>query len=218
MPVWSQIRFFSEAVPSALSGCEVTTSARISMWEDLVRNVKGGDEGAARALVEHLYPQVIRIIRGCIPQNQDEQDVAQEVFFKMFARLEQFRGDQPFPHWVSRIASNTCLDLLRRHKRRPEVRFADLSQVEADLLQSSLQQEEPAVAASAEGSELVDRLLATLKPAEQTVLRLLDLEQKSVQEICNLTGWGASKIKVTAMRARRKLAAILRRLEAASNR
>jgi RNA polymerase sigma-70 factor (ECF subfamily) len=61
--------------------------------------------------------------------------------------------------------------------------------------------------------ELLDQLIATLNPREQIVIRLLDLEEKTVQDTCNLTGWGASKIKVTAMRARRKLSEQLKKLE-----
>ena len=64
-----------------------------------------------------------------------------------------------------------------------------------------------------DGSEVVEKLLATLNPVEQMVLRMLDLEQKSVKEIVELTDWTASKIKVAAMRARRKLAETLKRLE-----
>jgi DNA-directed RNA polymerase specialized sigma24 family protein len=56
-------------------------------------------------------------------------------------------------------------------------------------------------------------LLATLKPREQMLVRMLDLEKKSLKEVCVLTGWGLSKVKVTAMRARRKLNENLKRLE-----
>jgi RNA polymerase sigma-70 factor (ECF subfamily) len=59
----------------------------------------------------------------------------------------------------------------------------------------------------------VQKLLETLKPQERIILQLMDLEQKSVRETCLLTGWGESKIKVTAMRARRKLNIQLKRLE-----
>ena len=60
-------------------------------------------------------------------------------------------------------------------------------------------------------------MIATLAPREQIVIRLLDLEQQSVQDVCNHTGWGASKVKVTAMRARRKLAEQMQRLETPSS-
>ena len=59
-----------------------------------------------------------------------------------------------------------------------------------------------------------ERLLESLNPREQLVIRLLDLEENTIQETCNLTGWGASKVKVTAFRARKKLRQALQRLEA----
>ena len=174
-----------------------------------------GDQQAASGLVDALYGHVIRIVRSHLPRAADEQDLAQEIFMKMFHRMESYRGEQPFPHWVSRIAVNTCYDRLRRQKARPEIRFADLREEEAEFLEATFagagdQEEKPR---DSDGSEVVEKLLATLNPTEQTVLRLLDMEQKSVQEITQLTGWGASKVKVTAMRARRKLNETLKRLE-----
>jgi RNA polymerase sigma factor (sigma-70 family) len=185
--------------------------------QDLVAGVRRGDDSAARALVEALYPTVIRIIRSHLPARTDEEDLAQEVFMKMFAKLDQFRGEQPLSHWVSRITTNTCLDALRRQKVRPEVRFGDLSDAELSFLERcSLEETEElapdAQAEQAEGSVVVEKLLNSLKPDQQTVVRLLDIEQKSVREICNLTGWSASKVKVTAMRARQKLSEVLARI------
>jgi RNA polymerase sigma-70 factor (ECF subfamily) len=75
------------------------------------------------------------------------------------------------------------------------------------------QHEERAASPNGQSVEVLEKLLATLKPAEQMVLRMLDLEERSVQEICRLTGWGASRIKVTAFRARRKLGETFKRLE-----
>ncbi len=165
-------------------------------------------------MVDALYGQVVRIIRNHLPRATDEQDLAQEVFMKIFAHLDRYRAEQPFPHWVSRITVNTCYDRLRRQKARPEVRFADLREEEAAYVENTLAQSETTgTPPSAETHEIIQRLLATLKPDEQIVLRMLDLEQKSVKEIASLTGWGESKIKVTAMRARRKLNATLQKME-----
>ena len=184
-------------------------------WDDLVARVREGSQRAAGSLVDALYGHVMRIVRSHLPRAADEQDLAQEVFMKMFSRIETWRGDQPFPHWVSRIAVNTCIDRLRRQRVRPEVRFADLSEEEAGFLETAFSGSEHSTESSrdTDGSEVVEKLLATLNATEQTVLRMLDLEQKSVQEITGLTGWGASKVKVTAMRARRKLNETLKRLE-----
>ncbi|MGI8604591.1 MAG: RNA polymerase sigma factor [Verrucomicrobiales bacterium] len=185
-------------------------------WDDELALVKQGDQNAARRLVEALYPKIIRIIRNHLPVTVDEQDIAQDVFMKMFTKLEQFRGTQPFDHWVARITLNTCYDRLRQQKARRVMSYADFPSEEAEFLADLMagrEHEDNSAAANGYSLEVLDILLATLKPAEQMILRLLDLEEKSVQEICGLTGWGASRVKVTAFRARKKLADTFQRLE-----
>ncbi len=164
------------------------------------------DQAAARELVDHLYPLVIRIIRSHLPRRVAEEDLAQDVFLKMFTRLAQYQGSVPFTHWVSRIAVTTCIDQLRAQKRRPEFRWADLSEAEADVLDSVVSSDADVAPDQAVAShELVHRLLGQLKPDDRLVIQLLDLEQKSIAEIGALTGWNQSLVKVRAFRARRKL-------------
>ena len=168
--------------------------------------VRGSDQAAARELVEHLYPFVIRIVRAHLPRRMAEEDLAQEIFLKMFTRLGQYQGSVPFTHWVSRIAVTTCIDQLRAQKRRPEFRWADLSENEAEMLEAvTADGAEAGPDRALAARELVHRLLEQLKPEDRLVLRLLDLEQKSIAEISALTGWSTSLIKVRAFRARRKL-------------
>jgi RNA polymerase sigma factor (sigma-70 family) len=176
--------------------------------------VRARDQAAAKALVEHLYPLVIRIVRAHLPRRVAEEDLAQDIFLKMFTRLAQYQGNVPFPHWVSRIAVTTCIDQLRAQKRRPELRWADLSETEAEVLDNVLsdtRDEAPSDILAAR--ELVAKLMGQLKPADRTVIQLLDLEQKSIAEISQLTGWGQSMIKVRAFRARRKLQKLFQELE-----
>ena len=145
----------------------------------------------------------------------DHDDVAQEVFLKIFLKIEQYRGPQPFEHWVSRIAVTTCYDWLRKHRIRPLVTYSDLSEAEVEILEKSRQATSRGTSDAQRElfSGLLDKLISTLNPREQIVIRLLDLEERSVRDISELTGWGSSKIKVTAMRARRKLANRLHQLE-----
>ena len=138
----------------------------------------------------------------------------QDVFLKMFSRLDQYQGTVPFAHWVSRIAVTTCIDQLRRQQRRPEFRWADLSEGEAQVLDNVLSDEgDTAPDDALAARELVEKLFAQLRPADQMVLRLLDLEQKTIVEICELTGWSASLVKVRAFRARRKLQKLFQELK-----
>jgi RNA polymerase sigma factor (sigma-70 family) len=171
-----------------------------------LERVREGDQVASRQLVEHLFPLVIRIVRGHLPRRVAEEDLAQEVFLKMFTRLHQYQGSVPFPHWVSRIALTTCIDHLRAQKRRPELRWSDLSEDQATVLDTVLTSENDVAANDALAArELVQLLLEQLKPEDRLVVQLLDLEQKSLAEIASQTGWNQTLIKVRAFRARRKL-------------
>ena len=179
-----------------------------------LEQVRQRDERAARELVEQLYPLVIKIVRSHRPRRMAEEDLAQDVFLKMFANLEQYAGQVPFPHWVSRIAVTTCIDKLRYHQRRPEIRWADLNEHEAQTLDAVITKADPFDTDLAiDARIIVDKLLDSLNPDDRLVITLLDLEQKSVAEIEEITGWKTSAVKVRAHRARKKMKHFLEALE-----
>jgi RNA polymerase sigma-70 factor (ECF subfamily) len=179
-------------------------------WKEAVERARNGDEAAAVEIVHALHGPVLRIVRSHLPRGADEEDLVQEVFMKVFGGIDGFLGLQPFPNWVARIALNTCYDHLRRQRTRPEVRFSDLDAEDLRVVESLVAGKD---APAADGMAVVEKLLATLNPREQMILRLLDLEKRPLREVCALTGWGLSRVKVAAMRARRKLNANLKRLE-----
>src|SRR3954467_13665898 len=98
----------------------------------LLMRVREHDEDAARELVERLYPLVAQVVHANLPRRDEPEDLMQEVFLKMFSRLQQYHGEAPLEHWVSRIAVNTCVDHLRRQRARPELRMGDLSEAEQE--------------------------------------------------------------------------------------
>ena len=171
-----------------------------------LERVRQSDEEAARALVRELFPLVMKIVRSHLPRRTDEEDLAQMVFAKIFARLGQYLGAVPFEHWVSRVAVNTCLNQLRAEKCRPELRWADLNPEEAETLEKVVARAKgPDPAEHLAARELAHKMLETLSPKDRLILTMLDLEERSVEEIRELTGWNASLIKVRAFRARVKL-------------
>lgn len=191
------------------------TEELFDLAQCLVR-VRESDPDAARALVDHLYPLVIRIVRSHLPVRTAEEDLAQEVFGRLFARLEQYRerAGIPFEHWVARLAVRTCLDAQRAERRRPEMRWADLPEDQAAVLEFLLVEEkEPPEASPESARDVVEMLMSGLSPADRLVIRLLDLEEKSVKEIASLTGWNIPLIKVRAFRARRKLRKLAQQLQ-----
>lgn len=192
----------------------MSAEAELFDFKACLEQVRAGDQAAARELVEELYPQVIRIVRRRLPRWVGEEDLAQEVFLKMFSRLDQYRGDVPFPHWISRIAMTTAIDHLRKQQRRPELRWADLSEGEAEVLDAVTADDSAEDAAEALAArELLGKLMDQLKPEDRMVLQLLDLEQKTLAEVSELTGWNTTLVKVRAFRARRKLQKHLKILE-----
>jgi RNA polymerase sigma-70 factor (ECF subfamily) len=175
--------------------------------------VRQRDQTAARELVEHLHPLVLRIVRAHLPRRVAEEDLAQDIFLKMFTRLEQYQGNVPFTHWVSRIAVTTCIDQLRAQKRRPELRWADLSEAEAEVLDNVITNENDEVPGDALAArEIIHKLMGQLKPEDRLVVQYLDLDQKTIAEISALTGWNKTLVKVRAFRARRKLQRLYREL------
>ncbi len=179
-----------------------------------LQRVRNNDSEAAEDLVRDLFPLVMRIVRGHLPRRMDPEDLAQIVFVKVFQKIDQFNGDAPFPHWVSRIAVNTCLNELRAEKARPELRWADLGEGQSEALERVLERSnDTPVDEQSATRDLAERLLETLPPRDRLILTLLDLEERTVAETAAITGSPEAVIKVRAFRARRKLRKELERLE-----
>jgi len=177
-------------------------------WRGCLERVRQRDEDAAAVLVKRLYPLVIRIVRSHLPRRAAEEDLAQDVFVKMFTRLDQYqaRPGTPFEHWVARLAVRTCLDALKAADRRPELRWGDLSEEQAAWLDFMLADQSATPDASAASArEVTEQLLSQLPPDDRLVISLIDLEEKTVREVSEMTGWSGTLVKVRAFRARRKL-------------
>jgi RNA polymerase sigma-70 factor (ECF subfamily) len=169
----------------------------------LLQRWRAGDESAGEELITLLFPVISRIVRIHLPRRDDESDLTQEILMKTFSRLHQFQGTAPLSHWVSRIALTTCLDRLRAQKARPEVRWSDLTPPEAELfdttwLEGRTEGPEKAIAAR----DLVERMLAALPPQDRSLILMVDLEGRSLDEISQLTGWSLSKVKMRLFRIR----------------
>ena len=175
---------------------------------------KQGDERAAEELIVYLHPVISRIVRTHLPRRDHEDDVIQEILMKTFSRLHQYKGDAPITHWVSRLALTTCLDRLRAQKIRPEVRFTDLTPEETTAFDAAwLGNTTPDATEAIHARDLVDKLLSTLAPDDRSLILLVDLEGRSLEEISQTTGWGISKIKMRLFRVRAQLRKLIQNLE-----
>jgi RNA polymerase sigma-70 factor (ECF subfamily) len=130
-------------------------------------------------------------------------DLAQEVFIKVYRGLATFRADAPFSHWLARVTVRTCYDHLRTRRRHDGL---------VSLEAAGPERPDPATGRGEEAArarELLAFGLAQLRPADRLVITLLELEERSVREVAALTGWTEINVKVRAFRARRALKRIL---------
>lgn len=179
-----------------------------------IERAKAHDEEAARTLVQELYPLVIKIVRSHRPRRMDEDELVQIIFVKVFQKLDQWAGEAPLAHWVSKLAVNTCLNELRSEKARPELRWADLNEDENTALQQLLQGVEENSSDHQVGTrDLANRLLELVSPQDRVILTMLDLEGRTAREAAQLLGTNATLVKVRAFRARQKLRKHLEKLE-----
>jgi len=166
----------------------------------LVAASVAGDREAFAALVTRHHRRVLRLCGRFFVRPEDVEEVFQETFLLAWRKVHSYRGDAPFEHWVTRLCLNVCFQRLRRRGRRDR-RAAP----RATTVPSSDPTAPPTEEATLARLE-VARLMGTLRPGERIVLVLLYAEEWSVAEVAERLGWSRSKVKMRALRARRKLA------------
>jgi RNA polymerase sigma-70 factor (ECF subfamily) len=171
--------------------------------ERLIADARRGEEVAFVQLVRRYKRRVFGLAARFARDEDELDDICQDVFIKIYEKLNTFRGDAPFEHWLTRITIRTCYDALR--SRRKEKRTVSLEKVHNEIEDAAFGSRQ----AAAQARNLLEWGLAKLRPEERLVITLLELEEKSVREISELTGWSTANVKVRAFRARQKLKAVL---------
>jgi RNA polymerase sigma-70 factor (ECF subfamily) len=180
---------------------------------ELIEAVRGGDSSSFEPLIRKYSPRVFAMARRYARRENEVEDIAQEVWMKAFQKLSGFRGDAPFEHWLMRLAVRTCYDFLRAHQRNRETTFTELSHEEDEWLEHFVAEPEEAEEAAAAARSLVQRILEQLSPPARLIITLLEIEERSVREIADLTGWSTALVKVRAFRARAEMRKILTKLQ-----
>ena len=179
---------------------------------ELIAAVLKGDAQSFEPLVQKYSPRVFATARRYARRESEVEDIVQEVWLKAYQKLNGYRGEAPFEHWLMRLTVRTCYDFLRAHQRNREAAFTDLSQPEKDWLDHFVSEAEPSSEEAVAARQLVDRILAALSPAARLVITLLEIEDRPVKEIAKLTGWSPTLVKVRAFRARAEMRKVLARI------
>ena len=176
---------------------------------ELARSAREGDESAFEEIMRRYSPRVFRFAGKFFKQRSLVEEAAQEVFLKAFTELGSYEGRGSMEGWLTRITTNTCLNLLRSSKRRPELTVSDLTEDQTEWLDKNLTdaatEQHHSTERSLVAADLAGRVLQTMPADDQLVLTMMDGEDASVKEVAAMTGWSESKVKTQAFRARRRM-------------
>ncbi len=177
----------------------------------LVECVLAGDMNAFEHLFDRHKRLVAKISARYFRRQDEVEEALQIAFAKAYGELGSFRGDneRSFASWIGRITANSCLDMLRRQRRRPEDLADDLGGFEelACINLDGSDAEDELV-----GRDLAEKLLTYVSEDDRALLYMLYAEEMSIAEIAAFFGWSNSKTKIRAWRARRHLREVVKRL------
>jgi RNA polymerase sigma-70 factor (ECF subfamily) len=213
------VRLAPGAAVAPSRGLELTTETAAQFA--LMRRCQADEPGAFEELVRQFSPRVNSAIRGILRNSNDAEDVAQQVFAKVYFSRRRFDFRSAVATWIYKIAVNECYDHLRKQRVRRAVLLADLSEQEAARIANldPAAAPVPAFGASApvgvarqvETREIAAKLLAALPPEDRILLVMKEVEGHSIQELAEILGLNENTVKVKLFRARQKLLARIKR-------
>ncbi len=173
---------------------------------ELVKQAQSGEEAAYNQLIQVYRKRILGTIGRLIGKPEDVEDVAQEVFVRLYFSLDQLREPEMFEPWLHRLTVNAAYDYLRKQRRRTESRMSDLSEqqvVMADAVASTNQRIEED--RRAEVRELVTSLLSEVSEEDRILLTLKEVEGLSLRELEKVYKVNENALKVRLFRARQRV-------------
>ena len=172
---------------------------------ELLRRCQRRVPGAFEELVHGFQPRVASVIRGILRNSNDAEDIAQQVFTKVYFALDKFNFQSSVATWVYKIAVNECYDHLRKQKVRKVAILADLSLEESARIENSALAASASLESRIAERELAAKLLARLDLDDRVLLVLKEIEGYSVHEVAEILGLNENTVKVRLFRARQAL-------------
>lgn len=173
----------------------------------LIERARSGDEAAFSQVVQAYRKRILGTISRLIGRPEDVEDVAQEVFVRLYYSLDQLRSPEVFEPWLYRLTANAAYDYLRRRqKRRMESRMADLSEEQvilADAGAGTVRNSQDKQAAAIR--EFVNDLLGEVSEDDRVLLLMKEVEGLSLKELQEIYGLKENAMKVRLFRARQRV-------------
>src|ERR1043166_3708193 len=190
-------------VPEVLEAPAPTTGLE---WETaLVKRCQNGDRDAFRLLVERYQGRVFSIAHTLVRSRADVEDIAQQVFTKVFFRIRDFDFRAALITWIYKITINECYNHLRKHRSQRLLCVSDMTETEVRYLENT-RTSDPSPQRRAELAQMVSLLLGKVSAEERLLLLMKEVEGYSIEDLSQLFACNENTVKVKLFRARRKLA------------
>lgn len=182
---------------------------RISMQEDIavIERVKAGKADDFKHLQRKYQRLITSLIRKMIRNDDDVADLVQDSFIKAFTAIHTYQSDYAFSAWLYRIASNTCIDFLRKRRLQAFSIDKPISTDDGDyqfeIPDSSYLADTPMI--DGERKKVLDEALATLSPKYRKIIKMRHEEEMDYQEIAAALKLPLGTVKAHLFRARKAL-------------
>jgi RNA polymerase sigma-70 factor (ECF subfamily) len=173
---------------------------------DLIKRAQAGDSAAFNEIVLAYRKRILGTITRVIARPEDVEDVAQEVFLRLYFSLDQLRTAEVFEPWLYRLTVNAAYDYLRKQRRRPEYRMSDLSEQQvlmADAVAGGKVEQDEQYQKKIR--ESVDALLGAVSEQDRILLMLKEVEGLSLKELEKIYQVNENALKVRLFRARQRV-------------
>lgn len=173
---------------------------------ETIEEARNGDDAAFSAIVQAYRKRILGAIARIIGRPEDVEDVAQEVFVRLYFSLDQLRTPEVFEPWLYRLTVNAAYDYLRKQRRRGESRMADLSEqqiVAADAAAGGRAEQEEK--RRIQYREMVQALLGEVSEEDRILLILKEVEGLSLKELEKIYRVNENALKVRLFRARQRV-------------
>ena len=194
------------------SGRSASHADSVQVAHELIEAAQKGDDVAFSQVVQAYRKRILGTVGRLIGRPEDVEDVAQEVFVRLYFSLDQLRTPEVFEPWLYRLTVNAAYDYLRKQRRRKESRMADLSEqqvVIADALAGGRVGEESK--RQADIRDFVQALLSEVSEEDRILLTLKEVEGLSLKELEKIYDLKENALKVRLYRARQRVLKAYRR-------
>ena|SRR6266403_1775302 len=174
----------------------------------LVVAAKNGDEQAFETLFKRHRQKILRIVLRYAHVREDAEDIVQQSFQKAFVHLHKFEGKSSFSTWLTRIAINESLMLLRHGRALREVSVDDHSEAEGNAASLEMSDSSPDPETSylrRERAQILSATIRNLRPGMRKAIELRELAELSTEETARRMGVSVAAVKGRLFHARKKL-------------